>query len=125
MSESQELLAIRKDLLVAQSSLYRLKVGRDVERVRESLSLGHVSSAIAGSGPARSAIAGSAPAREVALGLLLTGLGSGRVSRLIRLASRALVVARLALAAFGMMRSRQESQPQPEPPPPQAPPASS
>ncbi len=113
MSESQELLAIRKDLLVAQSSLYRLKVGRDVERVRESLSLGHVGKAIAGSGPAR----------EVALGLLLTGLGSGRASRLIRLASRALVVARLALAAFGMMRARQESQPPPEPPPPQAPPS--
>ena len=95
MSESQELLAIRKDLLVAQSSLYRLRVARDAARVRESLSPGSVGAAIAGSGPAR----------NVALGLLLAGLGSGRVSRLIRLASRALVVARLALAAFGMMRS--------------------
>lgn len=108
MSESSELLAIRKDLLVAQSSLYRLKVVRDAARVRESLSLGQVGSAIAG----------SSTAREVALGLLLTGLGSGRVSRLFRLASRTLVVARLALAAFGMLRSSPQPQAPPESPPP-------
>ncbi|NJD87897.1 MAG: hypothetical protein FIB05_07775 [Betaproteobacteria bacterium] len=107
MSESKDLLAIRKDLLVAQSSLYRLKVVRDAARVRESLSLGHVSSAIAG----------SSTAREVALGLLLTGLGSGRVSRLFRLASRTLVVARLALAAFGMLRAQPKPPPEPQPPP--------
>ena len=110
MSESQDLLAIRKDLLVAQSSLYRLKVVRDAARVRESLSLGSVGSAIAG----------SAPARELVLGLLLTGLGSGRVSRLFRLASRTLVVARLALAAFGMLRTQQKPQPPPEPQAPQS-----
>ncbi len=106
MSESPELLAIRKDLLVAKSSLYRLKVARDVELVRESLSPGSVGKAIAG----------SAPAREMVLGLLLTGLGGGRVSRLVRLASRALVVARLALAAFGMLRT--QPKPPPDPPPP-------
>lgn len=110
MSESQELLAIRKDLLVAQSSLYRLKVARDAARVRESLSPGSVGAAIAGSGPAR----------NMALGLLLAGLGSGRVSRLIRLASRALVVARLALAAFGMLRSQPTPPPEPQAPPPPA-----
>lgn len=110
MSESQELLAIRKDLLVAQSSLYRLKVARDAARVRESLSPGGVGAAIAGSGPAR----------NVALGLLLAGLGSGRVSRLIRLASRALVVARLALAAFGMLRAQPTPPPEPQSPPPPA-----
>ena len=108
MSESQELLAIRKDLLLAQSSLYRLKVARDAARVRESLSPGNVGAAIAGSGSAR----------NVALGLLLAGLGSGRVSRLIRLASRALVVARLALAAFGMMRAQPTPPPEPPSPPP-------
>jgi hypothetical protein len=114
MSESPELLAIRKDLLLAKSSLYRLKVARDVDRVRESLSLGNVGSAIAF----------SAPARELALGLLLTGLGSGRASRLVRLASRMLVVARLALAAFGMVRSSAPAtaaaRASPEPPPPSA-----
>ncbi len=108
MSESQELLAIRKDLLLAQSSLYRLKVARDAARVRESLSPGNVGAAIAGSGPAR----------NMALGLLLAGLGSGRVSRLIRLASRALVVARLAFAAFGMMRAQPTPPPEPPSPPP-------
>lgn len=110
MSESQELLAIRKDLLLAQSSLYRLKVARDAARVRESLSPGSVGAAIAGYGPAR----------NMALGLLLAGLGSGRVSRLIRLASRALVVARLALAAFGMLRTQPKAPPEPQAPPPPA-----
>jgi hypothetical protein len=63
--------------------------------VRESLSLGSL-------GPA---IAGSAPVRELALGLLMTGLGSGRISRLARLVGRLVVVARLALAAFTAART--------------------
>ncbi len=112
MSESTELLAIRKDLLVAQSSLYRLKVGRDVTRVRESLSLGNLGSAVAGSGPAR----------EVALGLLMAGLGSGRLSRLVRLVGRVVVVARLALAAFTMAKSASAAA-SPAPSGPAAPPS--
>jgi hypothetical protein len=113
MSDPAELLAIRKELLVARSSLYRLRIGRDLARVRESVSPGSVGSAIAG----------SAPARELVLGLLLSGVGGGRVSRLVRLAGRALVVARLALAAFGMLRSTSQSAQAATPEPPGVPPA--
>lgn len=95
MRESAELLAIRKDLLVARSSLCRLKIGRDVARLRESASLGSVGSMVAG----------SAPTRELLLGLLLAGVGTGRISRLVSLAGRTLVIVRLALAALGMVRS--------------------
>lgn len=107
MSESAELLAIRKDLLVARSSLYRLRIGRDVAGLRASVSLGSVGSAIAGSGTAR----------EMVLGLLLAGAGRGRISRLVRLASRTLVIVRVALAAFGMVRGSSQAQQAPPPPP--------
>ena len=97
MSQSTELLALQKEVLLARSSLGRLKIRRGVGRMRESLSFGGVASGIAASGPAR----------ELALGLLLTGLGGRRVSRFVAFAGRALVVARIALAAFGMLRSSQ------------------
>jgi hypothetical protein len=104
MNPSAELLALQKDVLLARSSLCRLKIRRDVARVRESVSIGHVGTAIAG----------SAPARELLLGLLFSGIGGRRVSRVIAFASRALVIARVALAAFGMLRSAPQAAPAPE-----------
>lgn len=95
MNPSAELLALQREVLVARSSLCRLKIRRDAARVRESVSIGHVGTAIAG----------SAPARELVLGLMLSGLGGRRVSRAIAFASRALVLARIALAVFGMVRT--------------------
>lgn len=97
MNKSAELLALQKEVLLARSSLCRLKIRRDMGRMRESLSFGAVAPGIAASGPAR----------ELALGLLLSGLGGRRVSRVVAFAGRALVFARIALAAFGMLRSTQ------------------
>ena len=95
MSHPADLLALQKEVLLARSNLARLKIRRDVGRMRESLSFGGLAPGIAASGPAR----------EMVLGLLLTGLGGRRVSRVVAFASRALAVARIALAAFGMLRS--------------------
>ena len=97
MSDSTELLALQKEVLLARSSLGRLRIRRDMGRMRESLSFGAIAPGIAASGPAR----------ELALGLLLSGLGGRRVSRVVAFAGRALIVARIALAALGMLRSRQ------------------
>lgn len=95
MSKPAELLALQREVLLARSSLCRLKIQRDAIRLRQSVSLGQVGTAIAG----------SAPARELVLGLLLSGLGGRRVSRIVAFASGTVAVARIALAAFGMLRS--------------------
>lgn len=94
MSKQTELLALQREVLLARSSLCRLKIQRDAIRLRQSVSLRQVGTAIAG----------SAPTRELVLGLLLSGLGGSRVSRVIAFASRGLVIARIALAAIGMLR---------------------
>ena len=105
MKESPELLALRREVLVARSSLCRLKVRRDAEHLRGSMSLPGL-----GAG-----LASSAPVREVMLGLLLSRLGTGRVSRVVALASGALAVAKLVVAAMGLARTP------PAPPPPSSP----
>lgn len=96
MSESAELLALRKELILARSALYRLKIGGEVVALRESLSWAR----------AGLSVAGSVPVRNLAFGLMLSGLGGGRLARFIALASRTLVVARLAVVAIGMLRGR-------------------
>jgi hypothetical protein len=95
MREPAEVLALRKEVLIARSTLCRLKIRRDAAAVRGTLS------------PARAgmALAGAAPVRELGLGLLLAGLGGGRVARLIALAGRAVILARVALAAFVLVRA--------------------
>ena len=103
MSKRAELLALERDVLLARASLCRLKIQRDAIRLRQSVSLGQVGTAIAG----------SAPTRELVLGLLLSGLGGSRVSRVIAFASRALVLARIGLAAIGMLRPSPPAAPEP------------
>ncbi len=63
MREPVEVLALRKEVLIARSTLCRLKIRRDAAAVRGTLS------------PARSgmALAGAAPVRELGLGLQLAG----------------------------------------------------
>lgn len=101
MSPRDDVLALQKEVLLARSALYRLRIHRDVAQVRDGLSLAR----------AGTALAGSARFREVALGLAATGLGGGRIARLIALAGRAVVIARLALALYRAAR------PAPAPPP--------
>jgi hypothetical protein len=90
-----EELALRKQLLVARSSLYRLKIRHETGVLRESLSWRH----------AAVAAASSSPARTAAFLLALEGLGKGRTARLLAFASRALMVARFVRTALSLLRS--------------------
>jgi hypothetical protein len=101
MSESAELLAARKAVLIARGSLCRLKIRRDVQHLRADLA------------PVRlgSALVTSAPMREVALGLLIAGFGHGRIARWIRLTSRAVVLVRVAMTAYGLLKPRADAAP--------------
>lgn len=101
MNDPDELLALRKQVLVARIALCRLRIGRDVAAVRESLSLPK----------AGAAIAGSHAGRALGLGLLASAFGSGRVAHVIALAGRALVFARVALAVAGMVRPARDTPP--------------
>ena len=103
MSKQTELLALQREVLLARSSLCRLKIQRDAIRLRQSVSLRQVGTAIAG----------SAPTRQLVLGLLLSRLGGRRVSRVVAFASGALAVARIALAALGMLRPAPPATPEP------------
>ncbi len=102
-----EVLALRREVLLARSTLLRLRIARDAAAVRSGFTLAR----------AGLAVARSAPAREVLLGLLLAGLGGGRASRWLSLAGRGLVLARAALAAAGWLRDTRRAPPEPAGPP--------
>ena len=87
-------LALRKQLLIARSSLYRLKIRHESGALRESLSWRQAAVAAAGSSPARSG----------AFLLALEGLGERRMARLLTFASRALMVARFARIAIAFLK---------------------
>lgn len=94
MSERDDVLDLQKEVLLARSALCRLRIHRDVLKVREGLTFAR----------AGTALAGSAPMQEAALGLAAAGIGGGRVARFIALAGRAVVIARLALALYRAAR---------------------
>ena len=98
MNDRAGILAMRKELLLARSSLCRLKIRGEVEGIRS-----HLSWARAGV-----AIAGAVPVRAFAFSLALGALGRGRLARFVRLAGRALVVARLATVAVALFRTPPE-----------------
>lgn len=85
MNSSRELLALRKELLVARASLQRLKVGHELDALRESLRWPR----------AVAAVAASAPVRSMLFGLLLLVLGRGRVASLVRAAAGAVALVKL------------------------------
>ncbi len=85
MNSRKELLALRREVLVARSSLQRLKIGRDVDALRESLQW-----------PRALRAATSTPqARSLLFGMLLLVTGSGRLARVVRMAAAALAIAKL------------------------------
>ena len=86
MNSAGEILALRKQLLLARSSLYRLRIAHDLATVREGLRWPRVGMAVAASPSARSAL----------LGLLVLIAGETPVTRLLRGAALALVLAKLA-----------------------------
>ena len=85
MNNRQELLALRREVLVARSSLQRLKIGRDVDALRESLNWPR----------ALRAAASTPQGRSLLFGVLLLAAGSGRLARMVRMAAGVLAVAKL------------------------------
>jgi hypothetical protein len=98
MSDAARDLALRKELLLARSSLYRLKLQGEVEAVRRSLSWPRAGMAIVSAGPAR----------KLAFDLAVDVVGRDRVARYLTMAHRALAVARLAITAVGLFRASTE-----------------
>ena len=92
--DDNENLALRKELLLARSSLYRLKIRQESHVLRQSLSWRGVGAAVAGSSPGRDAL----------FVLAAEGLGRYRVARWLSLALRALAIARLTSLAVGLLR---------------------
>jgi len=97
-----ENLALRKELLLARSSLCRLKIRYQASTLRESFTWRRVGSAVAGSPPARDAL----------FILAAEGLGRYRVARWLAFAARALAIAKITSLAIHFM-SRPEADPQP------------
>jgi hypothetical protein len=73
VNSALELLALRKEVLVARAALQRLQVRREIEVIREDLRWPRALVAIAASRPARSAL----------LGALVVLAGRGRLARLV------------------------------------------
>jgi hypothetical protein len=85
VNSRRELLALRREVLVARSSLQRLKIGRDVDALRESLQWPR----------ALRAVTSTPQGRSLLFGMLLLVTGSGRLARMVRMAAAALAVAKL------------------------------
>ncbi|MBK8322818.1 MAG: hypothetical protein IPL06_08785 [Betaproteobacteria bacterium] len=85
----------RKQLLVARSTLGRLKLQHDAARLRESLTFGNVGAAVVKSPVVRSA----------AFLLAVEIAGSGRIARLLSFAGQALSVARMAGVALAWLKA--------------------
>jgi hypothetical protein len=85
VNSRQELLALRREVLVARSSLQRLKIGRHADALRESLQWSR----------ALRAATSTPQGRSLLFGVLLLMTGSGRLARMVRMAAAALAVAKL------------------------------
>jgi hypothetical protein len=86
MSSASELLALRKEVLLARSSLQRLKIARDAGALRESLRWPR----------AAAAVVASPQGRSVLFGALLLLAGRGRFARLVRGTAAIVGLGRLA-----------------------------
>ena len=95
MSDSKP-LADRKALLLARSSLYRLTLARDAQLLRESLQWRNLASSATSSGAVR----------PLLFGALMLVAGRSRLSALVGLAARAVMLVKGARAVFGMMRKK-------------------
>jgi hypothetical protein len=97
MSDSKP-LADQKALLLARSSLYRLKLARDALVLRESLQWRHLASSATSSGMVR----------PLLFGALMLVAGRSRLSTLVGLATRAVMLVKGARAMMGMVHRRQK-----------------
>jgi hypothetical protein len=95
MNRNEDNLALRKELLVARSSLYRLKIRHEVETFRH-----HLSWREAGAEAVRT------PAARDALFLLAAeGIGRSRTARWLAVAGQVLAIAKLINLAVQMLRA--------------------
>jgi hypothetical protein len=85
MSESREVLALRKDLLVARAQLQRLKIARHVGELREGLNWRNAATTFT-----------SSPGRSLFFGLLLLVAGRSKVANVVRIATGAVALAKVA-----------------------------
>ena len=94
MNKSLDNLALRKQLLQARSTLCRLRIRHELNAMRGTLSW------------ARAGIMAlkALPVRSAVFGLALAGVAHGRLARLLALAARILLLARLASIAVNLLR---------------------
>jgi hypothetical protein len=95
VSARLETLAFERRQLQDRSALYRLRLRRDAVAVRSALSWN----------PAPAALATSPMLRTVAWSLAMSLLGVGRAARVLLIAGRVILAAKLARAAIGYVRA--------------------
>lgn len=93
MTRPPDDLQIRKQLLVARSTLARLRLRHDAARLRERIT----------GGAAVAAVARSPAARSAAFLLAVEIAGPDRIARLLGIASRSLAFVRIARAALAWL----------------------
>ena len=85
MNESREILALRKDLLIARAQLQRLKIAREVGDLRAGLNWRNAVTTFT-----------SSPGRSLFFGLLLLVAGRSKLANLVRIAAGAVALAKVA-----------------------------
>ncbi len=94
MHKALDNLALRKQLLQARSALYRLRIRREFNTLRDNLTWARAG-----------AIAFKAlPVGSSVFALALSALPHSRLTRILALASRTLLLARWAPIALGLLR---------------------
>lgn len=99
MSEKLQELAARKELLLARSALIRLQIRHKLLGVRSGASWVNVGMHAATSAPVRSAL----------FGLALSSLGHNRVARVLAIASKAILFAKITGVALDIKRGLRRS----------------
>jgi hypothetical protein len=94
MNKSLENLALRKQLLQARSTLCRLRIRYELNAMHDTLNW------------ARAGVMAvkALPVRSIVFGLALYGVAHSRLARLLTLAARMLLLARLASIAVNLLR---------------------
>jgi hypothetical protein len=94
MSKTLDNLALKKQLLQARSSLYRLRIHRDIMEMTSALDWVQTGAGVVASLPVRSGL----------FSLAMQAMGQWRIARVIRFASRVIVVARITRVAIALLR---------------------
>lgn len=100
MSEKLQDLAVRKQLLLARSALIRLQIRHQLHGMRGGVSWANVGMRAVNSAPVRSAL----------FGLALSRLGHNRVARVLAIASKAILFAKITGVALDIKRGLQRAE---------------